>query len=92
MTKNEFAKKLSKKTRGKLDWRGWIEVEKILRQTIAEELNAGNDVPTWFGIFSRKDNSTRKIPVGLNGITDVKNKWSVRCSCAGQFKELVNKE
>jgi nucleoid DNA-binding protein len=89
MTKNDFAKKLSKKTRGWLDYRDWIKIEKIFRSTTAEELNAGNDVPTWFGTFSRKEN-VRGTTVFQGQDIPIKNKWSVRCSCAEQFKELLN--
>jgi len=87
--KTDFAKLLSPHTRDWLDAKDWLKLLSIIRDVLGEQLMQGNSIQTHFGEFYRIENLHKTI--FLNGKEiPIKNKYQARCSCANQFKGIVN--
>jgi nucleoid DNA-binding protein len=93
MTKKQHCKSLAKKTRGWLNHKDWIKIEKIQRETDIEDLIKHGTILTHRGKFELKDQVFRKIKsIGTQNEIEVGGGKRIVYTPAPSMKEKLNAE
>jgi nucleoid DNA-binding protein len=91
LKKTDVCKELAKRTRGKVDSKGWMKLLKILREVIADLTSNGYKVATPLGSFEAKEMAQRQIvALRTKQKIEVGGGKRIKFSPAPFFKERLN--